>query len=101
MARQRADRLPERERAPRTIAVPKRHFPRLARRRRNQNAIVRDLFCAPRARAEQEHFSFAQLEDHFFVELTHAAPALWTVLAGEEYAVQSAVGNGARVGDRE
>src|SRR5450755_551947 len=84
IARQSADGLPERKRAPRPISVPKRHFSGLARRRRNQYSIMRDLFGAPGARAEQEHFALAQLEHHFFVELTDAAPAFGAFFTRKE-----------------
>ncbi len=100
-SRQGAHRFAEFERTSRAIPVPKWHFSGLTGRGRNEHAVVGDLFCAPRTGAEQEHFSLAQFEDHLFVELTHAAAALRPFLAGQEYAVQTAIRDRACVGDRE
>ena len=60
---------------------------------------MRDLLGAPGARAEQEDFALAQLEDHLFVQLTDATAALWPVVAGQKHAVQTAIGDRAGVGD--
>ena len=48
IAHQPADGQAELERPAGAIAFPERHLARLARRRRHQHAIVRDLFDAPR-----------------------------------------------------
>ena len=50
VARQLADRAAELERAAGAIAVPERHLPGLARRRRHEDAVVRDLLDAPATR---------------------------------------------------
>ena len=63
---------PELDRAARPFAFPERHLARLARRGRDEHAIVRDLLDAPGRRAEQERFAGARLEDHLFVELADA-----------------------------
>ena len=60
---------------------------------------MRDLFDAPRRRAEEEGLADAALEDHLFVELADAR-ALRLLRAGEEDAVQAAVGNRSAVEDR-
>ena len=87
---------PEFDRAAGLVAVPERHLARLARRRRDQHAVVRDLLDPPGGRAERERLADLRLEDHLLVQLAHAHGP---VGAGEEDAVQTAVGNGAGVGD--
>ena len=81
------------------VALPERHLARLARRRRDEHAVVRDLLDAPGRGAEQERLADAALEDHLLVELAdaRAGPAL----AGEEHAVEPAIGNRAAVDDRD
>jgi len=58
---------------------------------------VRDLFDAPRRGAEHERLADAALEDHFLVELANARRS--RPGAEQEDAVESAIGNGAAVGD--
>src|SRR3712207_8805474 len=53
-AREGADRLAELARAPDGVAAPERHRPRHARRRRDDDAVARDVLDPPRRRAEQE-----------------------------------------------
>src|SRR5437588_11773052 len=55
------------------VAMPKRHLARLARRRQNQHAIVRDLLDTPGAGAESERITLTALENHFFVEFADAS----------------------------
>ena len=45
---------PELERAARALAMPERHLAGLARRRRDEHAVARDLLDAPRRGAEEE-----------------------------------------------
>ena len=48
VAHQPADREAELQRAAGAIALPERHLARLARRRRDEHAVVRDLLDSPR-----------------------------------------------------
>ena len=59
---------------------------------------MRDLLDAPRRGAERERLADLGLEDHLFVEL---ADAHRPIGAGEEHAVEPAIGNRAGVGDRD
>ena len=93
-----ADREAELHRTAGLIAVPERHLARLAWRGRDQHAVVRDLLDAPCRCAEGERLAHLGLEDHLFVQLADAGR---TIGAGEEDAVQPAIGNRARVGDRD
>ena len=97
LAHQLADRHAELDRAARAFALPERHLARLAGRRRDQHAIVRDLIDAPGRGAEQKRFAGARLEHHLFVELADARLVL--VGAGQEHAEQPAIRNRAGVGD--
>ena len=72
---QAADREPELERPAGAVALPERHLARLARRRRHEHAIVRDLLDPPRRGAEHERLADAALEHHFLVELADARGA--------------------------
>ncbi len=76
--------------------MPERHFAGLARRGRNEDAIVRDFFDAPGAGAQNDGVAGAALEDHLFIEFADARAARG---AGEEDAEQAAIGNGAAVDD--
>ena len=78
---------------PGLVAVPERHLPLLAGRGEHDDAVVRDLVDAPRARAEHERLARPALVDHLLVELADAGAL------GEEHAEQPAVGDGAAVGD--
>ncbi len=98
IAHQPADREPELERPPGAIAFPERHLAGLARRRRDEHAVVGDLLDPPRRGAEHERFADAALEDHLLVELADARGA--RAGAEQEDAVQAAIGNRAAVGDR-
>ena len=93
-----ADGLAELDRPARALAPPERHLAGLARRRRDQHAVVGDLLDAPARGAEQEGLAGPRLEDHLLVELADAGAVARAV--GEEDAVEAAVGNGAGVADR-
>ena len=97
LAYQLADGEAELHRTAGLIAVPERHLARLAGRRRHQHAIVGDVLDAPRRGAERERLADLGLEHHLLVELADAGRPLG---AGEEHAVEPAVGNRAGVGDR-
>ncbi len=100
---QRADELAdvsaEFEGAPGRVRLPERHLAGLPGRRRDQHAIVRNLFDAPAGSAEQECFSDAALEHHLFVELTD--PRAGPSFADEEHAVQTPVRDRTAVDDRD
>src|SRR4029450_1086432 len=91
-----ADREAELHRTSALIAMPERRLARFTRRRGNQHAIVRDLLDAPGRCAERERLTDLGLEDHFLVQFTSPSRA---IRAGEEHAVESAIGNGSRVRD--
>ena len=91
--------VPELERPAGRVAFPERHLAGLARRRRDEHAVVRDLLDPPGRRAEQERLADAALEHHLLVELADAGAR--TALAEQEHAVQPAVGNRAAVDDRD
>ncbi len=99
VAHQRADGEPEFQRPSRPVALPERHFSRLARSRRDEHPVVRDLLDAPRGGAEDEGLADLRLEDHFLVELADASGA--RAGAEEEDAVEPAIGNRAAVRDRD
>ena len=90
-----ADRLAELARAAQAVALPERDRARDAGRGRDDHAVARDLLDPPRGRAEQEHLARAGLVDHLLVELADAAAVR------EVDAEQAAVGDRARVGDRQ
>ncbi len=94
---QRADFTTELQRASGAIALPERHLAGLTGRRRDGHAIVRDVLDAPRGGAEQERLADAALEHHLLVEFADARRARWR--AGQEHAVETAIGNRARVRD--
>ncbi len=81
---------------PDLVALPERDRARDAGRRGDEHTVAGDLLDPPRARAEQEHLAFARLVDHLLVELADAARAVH-----EEHAEEPAVGDGARVRDRD
>ena len=95
LAHERPERPAELERAARTVAVPERHLAGLARRRRDRDALERDVFDAPRRRAEHERLAGAALVDHLLVELADAGAV------GEEHTEQPAVGDRAAARDRQ
>ena len=92
---ERADRLAELARAADAVALPERHRARHARRRRDDDAVARDLLDPPARRAEQEHLARPRLVDHLLVELADAAAV------GQVDGEQAAVGDRAGVRDRE
>ena len=67
--------------------------------RRDEHAIVRDLFDPPRRRAEQERLADAALEHHLLVEF--ADPRVRPAFTDQEHTVKPAVGNRAAVDDRD
>ena len=69
LAHERAERPAQLERPARPVAVPERHLPRLARRRRDGDLLERDVLDAPRRRAEHERLAGPALVDHLLVEL--------------------------------
>ena len=87
---------PQLVRPPDAVALPERHAPRHARRRRDEHAVARDLLDPPRRRAQLEDLAGAGLVDHLLVELPHPRPRV-----GEKDAVEAAVGDRAARGDRE
>ncbi len=90
-----ADRAPEFERPPRLVAVPEGHLARLARRRRDHDAVERDVLDPPRRRAEHEHLAAPALVHHLLVELAHAATV------DGEHAEEPSVGDRPAGGDRQ
>ena len=97
LAHQASDALTKRNGSLGRVGAPERHLPRLARRGRDEHAIMRDLLDAPRRRAEEEGLADARLEDHLFVQLADARAPL--LRAGQEDAEQAAVWNGAAADD--
>src|SRR5215510_6613416 len=77
--------------------MPERHLPWLAWRGRDKHAVVGDFLNAPRRRPQRKGLAHLALEHHFLVEFTDTDGA---ISSGEEYAIESAVRNGAGVGDR-
>ncbi len=98
LARELADRLAELVRAADALALPERHGSGDARRRRNEHAVARDLLDPPRRGAEHDHLAGPRLVDHLLVELTDAARRL---RAGDEDAEEAAIGDRARIRDRQ
>ena len=97
LAHQPADELARLERTRRGVPVPEGHLPRLSRSRRDQHPVVGDLLDPPRRGAEQEDLAHLALEHHLLVQLAH--PGVRLLTAGEEHAVEAAVGDGAAVDD--
>ncbi len=93
LALERAERPAELQRPTGSIAVPERHLARLARRRRDDDTLERDVLDAPRAGPEQERLARPALVDHLLVELADPGAV------GQEHAEQPAVGDGAAAGD--
>jgi hypothetical protein len=65
----------------------------------DQNAVVRDLFDAPRRSAQDEGLAGLALEDHLLVQFADAHRL--GALAGKEDAIESAIGDGAAVQNRD
>src|SRR5207248_11111472 len=97
LANQSADLRSERHGALGGICAPERHLSRLSRRRRHEHAIVGDLLDAPGGSAEENCFADARFEDHLLIELADARAAFFR--AGQEDAVESAIGNPSAAGD--
>ena len=93
LARERADRAAELQRAAGPVALPERHLAGLAGRRRDDHAVARDVLDPPARRAEQEDLAGPRLEHHLLVELADAHAV------GQEHAEQAAVGDRAAVRD--
>ena len=91
-----ADRLAELVRPADALALPERHRAGHAGRGRDEHAVARDLLDPPGRGAEQERLAGARLVDHLLVELADAAAAV-----DDEDAEEAAVGDRARVRDRE
>ena len=91
-----ADLAAELQRTPGAVALPEGHLAGLSRCGRHRDAVVGDVLDAPRRGAEQEGLADPALEDHLLVELTDAGRT--DGRAGEEDAVEPAVGDGAGVG---
>src|SRR4029453_2906393 len=97
IANQPADGVAKFNRTSFAVAMPEGHLPRLARRGRDEDAIVRDFLDAPGGRPERKGLANLALEHHFLVEL---ADSDGPIGPGEEDTVESTIGNGAGVGDR-
>jgi hypothetical protein len=98
LAHELADRFTERNGALGGVGLPERHLPRLSRRGCDDDFVVRDVLDAPRRRAEDESLAGGGLEDHLLIQLADAR-GLVLLGAGEEDAVQTAVGNRAAARD--
>ena len=98
LAHERADSLTEGHRALGGIGLPERHLSWLARSRRDQHAVMRNLLDAPGGRAEEKRLADARLEDHLFIELADAG-ALDFLAANQEHAEEAAIGDGPATGD--
>ncbi len=95
LALERAECPAELQRPPRAVAVPERHLALLAGRRRDRDALERDLLDPPGAGPEHERLAGAALVHHLLVELADAGAV------GQEHAVQPTVGDRAAAGDRQ
>ncbi len=91
-----AQRRAELDRTARRVRLPEGDLARLARRGGDEHLRRRDLGDPPRRCAEHERLADASLVDHLLVELADAAPVLEQVDR-----VETAIGDRARVGDRE
>ena len=96
LALQAADGAAELDRPPGLLALPERHLRGLAGRGGDDHAVALDLLDAPGRRAEQEDLALARLVHHLLVELADAPAAV-----DQEDAVEAAVGDRARVRDRD
>src|SRR4029078_3626902 len=95
LAREGAYRATEVRGAPDAVAPPERHRTGCAGRRGDDHPVAGDLLDPPGRSAEQEGLPWAGLVDHLLIELADPAPVR------EVDAVEAAVGNRARVCDRE
>ena len=98
-ADERADAAPEFKGTSGLVAVPEGHFARLPGSWPDQDAVVGDFVNAPGGGAEGEDIADARFENHFLVEFADADRFL--VFAGEEDAVEAAIGDGSGVEDGE
>ena len=78
------------------FALPERDRPGHTGRRRDEDAVARDLLDAPRRRAEQERLAGPRLVDHLLVELADTAAAV-----DEIHAEKTAIRNRPRIGHRQ
>ena len=77
--------------------MPERHFPGLARRRRNHHAVVCDILDPPGGSAQNNGVARAALENHLLIQLAHPrAPGRLR----QENSVQTAIRNRPAVDDR-
>ncbi len=97
LAHQLADAPAKLQRPAGVVPMPERHLARLARRRRDQHPVVRDLIDAPGRGAQDKGVAGPAFKDHLFVKLAHADRLAFR--PGEKYAVKPAIGNGAAIQD--
>ena len=90
-----ADRLAQLRRPADAVALPERHRARDARGGGDDHPVAGDLLDPPGGGAEQEGLARAGLVDHLLVELANPAAVR------QVHAIEAAVGNRARIGDRE
>ncbi len=93
-----ADAAAELERAAGLVAVPEGHLAGLAGRGRDEDAVVGDLVDAPGGGAEDEGVAGARSRRPSLRRARRRGWA-WLRVAGEEDAVEAAVGDGAAVED--
>ena len=74
------------------VAVPERHFARLAGGRGNDDSLMGDVLNPPGAGAKEKRFPRTRFIDHLFIEFANPCP-VW-----QEHAIQTAVGDGAAAG---
>src|SRR5690242_11629136 len=96
LTRRSADLVPELVRPTDAFALPERHRAGQPRRRRDEDAVARDLLDPPRRGTEQERLAGPRLVDHLLVELADPAAAV-----DQEHAEEAAVGDRAGVRDGE
>src|ERR1700727_1058284 len=77
------------QRSPRLITMPERHLSSLARSRRYQNAVKRNLVNPPGRCTQNKGVAGPALEDHLLIQLTH--PHWLVSLAGEKNAICPAI----------